>query len=65
MPEEVDGNIITSFGNGGNNVVDPKEVRNRVKAVADEFFEAYKGTDVTVVLSSSNPLIVYSAGVIG
>lgn len=65
LMEESDGNIKTSLFEGGYSMVDSKVVRKRIKAIADEFFEAYKGTDVTVVLSSSNPLIVYSAGVIG
>ena len=62
---ESEGNIKTSLFEGGYSMVDSKVVRKRIKAIADEFFKAYKGIDVTVVLSSSNPLTVYLAGVIG
>lgn len=64
LREEGDGNIKTSLLEGDNNMVDSKVVRKRIKAIAAEFFKAYKGVDVTVVLSSSNSLIVYLAGVI-
>ena len=65
LMEESEGNIKTSLFEGGYSMVDSKVVRKRIKAIADEFFKAYKGIDVTVVLSSSNPLTVYLAGVIG
>ena len=61
----VDGNIKTALSAGSYSLVESNEVRRRVNAIADEFFEANKGVDVTVVLSSLIPLIVYSAGVIG
>ncbi len=61
----VDGNIKTALSAGSYSLVESNEVRRRVNAIADEFFEVNKGEDVTVVLSSLIPLIVYSADVIG
>lgn len=61
----VDGNIKTALPAGSYSPVEPNEVSRRANAIADEFFEANKGGDVTVVLSSLIPLIVYSADVIG
>ncbi len=61
----VDGNIKVALSAGNYRPVESNEVRRRVNAIADEFFEVNKGGDVTVVLSSLIPLIVYSAVVIG
>lgn len=65
LPEDSVGFQKSSSMEGKFVPVDIDEVRKRVYAIADEFVEANGGIDVTVVLSSSNPVSVYLAGVIG